>query len=270
MQKIKILALSLAACSLMACGETPKVQNVNKQSTAWDKVKSDVPDKDPVWNKHLTGTVLLRDISNGDNGLIPWDKGEVAAVLKADWRTVAGEGKVYENGFLAVDIDLEAKVKTMPFKEMLIGPSNSFLSLNRDPYMENNCDFSNLQLSDPELKVHPGQLSLNNGMPIAGTNDPKAESGFAEMLYADRKAKIDGLVPCQVKIGDSTLNYEHEFFVDLGKGWNFLTKEFSFDGNNLFKTVYKATSNPTTWVATKFSDGPDAPEDPQPEDSDSK
>lgn len=263
MQIIKLLTLLVAAGSMIACGKTPQVQAIDIQAVS--NVKPDKLSKSPIWHKHLTGQVWIRNAQDKDGQLSPWDKGEVAAVLKAGWRTVAGEGKVYKNGFMSVDIDLKANVKTISFKKMLSGAESGAISLvssPKKPIMERDCDFSNLKLSDLQLKVREGELGLNNGMPIAGTNDPKAKKGFAEMLYADRKSKVDGFASCKLKIGDKILTYEHKFFIDLSKGWNFLNKELSSDDQGTFKIVYKTVPNPTIWVANNFA-GPGQPERPK-------
>lgn len=249
MKKINILALSLISFSLLACGETPEVKNQKVDSKSVAIQKESNLDK-------ITGEVFIKNLR--DKTLTPWKGKEASLVLEVIPEKAVGKGKIDKNGHMSLNIDPKAKIEAIPFKEMFGGDHKSVLvsrlqKQNASDEPEYTCDFTKLKLSDSNLKVHDGQVVTSNNLMIEGIQDPvkKVNNDYLiNLLYADRKASVDGKVTCTLTVEKEKITHVQQFSLKLNKGWNFLSHKLSIHGPD--NSVYKNITQPRSWMAVDW------------------
>lgn len=204
---------------------------------------------------------LLADNSLAYDQVIPWNKKTTQVTLKSETGTLAGSGTISKNGVLSLNVNHQAKVQAYSFKHML--DDQDVISPNHHSKQESitaakyKCNYSNLEISDPDLKVRSGYLDLKYEMPLLGitSTTPSTEHGldYLDLLFADRDAKLKGVATCMIKQKHGNIVYKHEFDIQFQKGWNFLHQTHTSDERGDFKSVYKTASKPKHWIAIETS-----------------
>lgn len=238
----------------------------SRQSTADQLSISELPSAAKLFSNapksDFSGQVfLLADNYVKQDQVIPWNKNIAKVTLKSDAGTFVGLGTISSSGTLSLKINHQAKIQAYSFKHMLddqnASPSNTTAKKTNTFPTKYKCDYSKLKISDSNLKIRSGHLSLKNEMPLLGitTKSPSTEQeiDYLDLLFADRDAKLKGIVDCKFKLKSKYVTQKHEFNIKLKKGWNFFKQATVPNKNGDLNSIYKTASKPQNWVTISAS-----------------